>query len=48
MPVLSLPVPERFGSRFTVRFLSHTESKWDAMAVELVSFMGGTKGYQGI
>ena len=25
MPVLSLPVPERFGSRFTVRFLSHTE-----------------------
>ena len=25
MPVRSLPVPERFGSRFTVRFLSHTE-----------------------
>ena len=25
VPVLSLPVPERFGSRFTVRFLSHTE-----------------------
>ena len=25
MPVLSLPVPERFGSRFTVRFVSHTE-----------------------
>ena len=27
MPVLSLPVPERFGSRFTVRFLSHTVRK---------------------
>jgi len=25
VPVLSLPVPERFGSRFTVRFLSHTD-----------------------
>ena len=24
MPVLSPPVPERFGSQFTVRFLSHT------------------------
>jgi len=24
------------------------QSKWDALAVELVSFMGGTKGYQGI
>ena len=44
MPVLSLLVPERFGSRFTVRFLSHTAM----LEVTPVTFCQGLDAFLGV